>query len=157
MSLGPRALTGRGGEARIRAPSREPGRGSVWLERCVRDAEVAGSNPVAPIYGRARGHLASGFFLFSPIELGIAVGHAVGHECRAARLSFGCERLLGLVEELPSRDRNSAAVQESEPVVEVVVAACAADDELLGRFEGSVPSGRLVADLLVDQHARDVL
>ena len=24
------------------------GRGSAWLERCVRDAEVAGSNPVAP-------------------------------------------------------------------------------------------------------------
>ena len=25
------------------------GRSSAWLERCVRDAEVAGSNPVAPI------------------------------------------------------------------------------------------------------------
>jgi hypothetical protein len=24
------------------------GRGSVWLERCVRDAEVGGSNPLAP-------------------------------------------------------------------------------------------------------------
>ena len=24
------------------------GRSSAWLERCVRDAEVAGSNPVAP-------------------------------------------------------------------------------------------------------------
>jgi hypothetical protein len=27
-----------------------PGCGSVWLERCVRDAEVAGSNPVTPIF-----------------------------------------------------------------------------------------------------------
>jgi hypothetical protein len=26
------------------------GRGSAWLERLVRDQEVAGSNPVAPIY-----------------------------------------------------------------------------------------------------------
>ena len=24
------------------------GRGSAWLERCVRDAEVGGSNPLAP-------------------------------------------------------------------------------------------------------------
>ena len=24
------------------------GRGSVWLERCVRDAEAGGSNPLAP-------------------------------------------------------------------------------------------------------------
>ena len=29
--------------------SGKPGCGSAWLERCVRDAEVAGSNPVTPI------------------------------------------------------------------------------------------------------------
>jgi hypothetical protein len=26
------------------------GSGSVWLERCVRDAEVGGSNPLSPIF-----------------------------------------------------------------------------------------------------------
>jgi drug/metabolite transporter (DMT)-like permease len=30
------------------APSRDAGRSSAWLERCVWDAEVAGSNPAAP-------------------------------------------------------------------------------------------------------------
>ena len=27
---------------------KQSGRGSVWLERCVRDAEAGGSNPLAP-------------------------------------------------------------------------------------------------------------
>jgi hypothetical protein len=30
------------------------GRGSVWLERLVRDQEVAGSNPVAPTVFRKK-------------------------------------------------------------------------------------------------------
>ena len=29
---------------------RKSGCGSAWLERCVRDAEVAGSNPVTPTF-----------------------------------------------------------------------------------------------------------
>ena len=32
------------------------GRGSVWLERCVRDAEVGGSNPLAPTKFKHKSH-----------------------------------------------------------------------------------------------------
>ncbi len=32
----------------------KPGRSSVWLERTVRDREVAGSNPVAPTFFRKK-------------------------------------------------------------------------------------------------------
>ena len=32
----------------VRVDLRDPGRGSAWLERLVRDQEVGGSNPLAP-------------------------------------------------------------------------------------------------------------
>ena len=44
----------------------QTGRGSVWLERCVRDAEAGGSNPLAPtnIPKKSHGSFPMGFFLY---------------------------------------------------------------------------------------------
>ena len=74
-------------------PARKPWRAgcsSAWLERCVRDAEVAGSNPVTPttFLSRERPHLLSiallfiGSYLFGSIPVGVLVGRAFGFDPR---------------------------------------------------------------------------
>ena len=55
------------------------GRSSAWLERSVRDAEVAGSNPVAPslIGLSGPGRFAVAFFDVGPASLAAGAGIAV--------------------------------------------------------------------------------
>src|SRR5262249_26353840 len=61
--------------ARAHYPNaRATGRSSVWLERTVRDREVAGSNPVAPTFKACRENRLRQAFL---IDL-LGPGHALG-------------------------------------------------------------------------------
>src|ERR1700687_6411650 len=62
---------------------------SAWLEHCVRDAGVAGSNPVTPtILSREGPHLLRiaflyiGSYLFGSIPVGVLVGRAFGFDPR---------------------------------------------------------------------------
>jgi acyl phosphate:glycerol-3-phosphate acyltransferase len=72
--------------------TRKTGCSSAWLEHCVRDAGVAGSNPVTPINtaysGCPEGKLVLALltvfgYLFGAIPVGVLVGRAWGFDPRA--------------------------------------------------------------------------
>jgi acyl phosphate:glycerol-3-phosphate acyltransferase len=61
---------------------RESGCSSAWLERCVRDAEVAGSNPVTPTIRTVIALLIIAGYLFGSIPVGLIVGRCRGFDPR---------------------------------------------------------------------------